>query len=186
MDRSKFLFLTTKHGRLSFERPPKGMKDVIIAITRKNLEIKSKKTGEIKKIPLKQIEMAEKIDSSKTSYVGTALFGTPPTQDRKIYTKIIAKKRKPFYITFISGMSGWQVDLHDEFYSILKSRIDKIEKESELQKLKELQKPTNVFYINIPPQTKLAALKCPSCQAPLEYMPPCKCEHCGVMIELMK
>ncbi|MFX0141424.1 MAG: PCI domain-containing protein [Candidatus Hodarchaeota archaeon] len=53
-----------------------------------------------------------------------------------------------------------------------------------------LREPTPKFeqtvYITIPPRTKLTALKCPSCQAPLDYMPPCKCEHCGVMIELMK
>ncbi|MHA1757928.1 MAG: hypothetical protein ACTSVV_14230 [Promethearchaeota archaeon] len=42
------------------------------------------------------------------------------------------------------------------------------------------------FYINIKPQQKLTALKCPNCQAPLEYLPPSKCEHCGVMIELLK
>ncbi|NVM03038.1 MAG: hypothetical protein HWN67_11915 [Candidatus Helarchaeota archaeon] len=41
-------------------------------------------------------------------------------------------------------------------------------------------------YITIPPRTKLTALNCPNCKAPLDYMPPCKCEHCGVMIELMK
>ena len=53
-----------------------------------------------------------------------------------------------------------------------------------------LREPTSkiadTVYITIPPRTKLTALKCPSCQAPLDYMPPCKCEHCGVMIELMK
>ncbi|MHA1384798.1 MAG: hypothetical protein ACTSR3_13690 [Candidatus Helarchaeota archaeon] len=189
MDASKFLFLAIEHGRLSFERPPKGMKDVIIAIIKKNLEIKSKKTGEIKKIPLKHIELAERIDSSKissSSIVATFLIGTPPTRERKIYTKIIAKKRKPFYITFQSYWSGWQTDLHDEFYSILKSQIKKIQKEEEIAKLKEIQKTIDIIYMNIPSQTRLTALKCPNCQAPLEFMPPCTCEYCGVMIELMK
>jgi len=41
-------------------------------------------------------------------------------------------------------------------------------------------------YITIPPRTKITALNCPNCNAPMEYIPPCKCEHCGVMIELMK
>ncbi|NVM01190.1 MAG: PCI domain-containing protein [Candidatus Helarchaeota archaeon] len=41
-------------------------------------------------------------------------------------------------------------------------------------------------YLTIPPKTRLTALKCPNCQAPLDFMPPCKCEHCGVMIEITK
>ncbi len=53
-----------------------------------------------------------------------------------------------------------------------------------------LREPTSkleqTVYINIPPQTKITALKCPNCQAPLEFMPPCTCEHCGVLIELLK
>ena len=72
------------------------------------------------------------------------------------------------------------MELNDEFHSILKSQLDKMQKEKEFEELKKLQKTTNVFYTNVPPQTKLSALtalKCPSCQAPLEYMPPCKCEH---------
>ncbi len=183
------LFFAEKHGRYSVQRPPKGLKDSFIKISKENLTIAIKISGERIRVPLINIDVAERIDSSKTSYVGTALFGTPPVQQRKIYTKIITKTGQSFYVTFISGMSGWQVELHDEFYAILRSQLDRIQKEKELEELKKMQKPTNVFYINIPPQTKLSALtalKCPSCQAPLEYMPPCKCEHCGVMIELMK
>ncbi len=31
---------------------------------------------------------------------------------------------------------------------------------------------------------KLTLLKCPNCNAPLESKPPCKCDHCGVLIEI--
>ncbi|MFX1451978.1 MAG: hypothetical protein ACFFCM_14130 [Promethearchaeota archaeon] len=183
------LFYAEQHGRYSTERPPKGLKDAFITITSKRLFIQIKYPKQIIEVPLIEIVVAEKIDSSKMDYTGTVLVGAPPTQKRKVYTNITAKSASPFYITFYSNMSGWQIELHDEFYAILKSQLDNIEKEKELERLKEMQKPTNVYYINIPPQMKLsalAALKCPSCQAPLEYMPPCKCEHCGVMIELMK
>ncbi len=35
-------------------------------------------------------------------------------------------------------------------------------------------------------KAKLTALKCPSCNAILKERPPCKCEYCGAMIELMR
>ena len=33
---------------------------------------------------------------------------------------------------------------------------------------------------------ELGVLKCPNCGAPLNSMPPCKCEHCGIMVVLKK
>ncbi|MFX0133430.1 MAG: hypothetical protein ACFFDN_07295 [Candidatus Hodarchaeota archaeon] len=50
--------------------------------------------------------------------------------------------------------------------------------------LKAIKNLSDTVFLKIPPQTKLKMLKCPGCQAPLEYMPPCKCEHCGARIEL--
>ena len=83
-------------------------------------------------------------------------------------------------------------------------KLDKNEIENEIKKLLKngnikgrllsdriiLREPTSkiaeTVYITIPPRTKLTALNCPNCKSPLELMPPCNCEHCGVMIELMK
>ena len=98
----------------------------------------------------------------------------------------MSKNGPQFYVTFYSEFFGVQHHLVNEFYNTLKVQIDKVKREEEMKILTESQKGTNIFYINIPPQTRLTAIKCPSCQAPLELMPPCKCEHCGVMIELMK
>ncbi len=53
-----------------------------------------------------------------------------------------------------------------------------------MEGVKTVQKISNALLLKVSPQTKLNMLKCPGCKAPLEYMPPCKCEHCGVMIEL--
>ncbi|MFX0137972.1 MAG: PCI domain-containing protein [Candidatus Hodarchaeota archaeon] len=33
---------------------------------------------------------------------------------------------------------------------------------------------------------KLTAMKCPNCNAPLESKPPCKCDHCGIIVDIMK
>ncbi|MHA1784664.1 MAG: hypothetical protein ACTSVY_03500 [Candidatus Helarchaeota archaeon] len=49
----------------------------------------------------------------------------------------------------------------------------------------DTQSPNKV-YLAIPPNTALTALKCPACKAPLKFMPPCNCEQCGILIELLR
>ncbi|MHA1299741.1 MAG: hypothetical protein ACTSO9_09930 [Candidatus Helarchaeota archaeon] len=46
------------------------------------------------------------------------------------------------------------------------------------------EKPSQAIILSIPPQTKLSTLRCPRCNAPLTFMPPCKCDNCQVFIEL--
>ena len=40
--------------------------------------------------------------------------------------------------------------------------------------------------IDLKPGMKLSELKCPNCKKPVEYMPPCECENCGIMIDVKK
>lgn len=84
-------------------------------------------------------------------------------------------------------------EMGEEFYRLLNAQMEKIKEKEKLntvlkgiQEIKETNTVnTNIFHIHIPPRTRLTALKCPNCQAPLELMPPCNCEHCGVLIELI-
>ena len=176
---AKTLFYEERYGTFTKKRRKmlgsrKSLIKSKIKITEEELILEPKKQLDPVIIPLNEIEDVIK---EELGYYARWFSST-----------IFLKDGTTIYIVFWSTLWGgmWKPNLNSEFFSTLKVQLDKIKDQASLKQLEKIAKPANIFYINIEPKTRFATLICPSCQAPLEYMPPCKCEHCGVMTELMK
>ncbi len=198
---SKEKFVIFKHRKIRYSLkgpinqiiPKEQAINARLELTNQDLIIKPKDTKlDLIKIPIGEIESFNRLKI----YI-------KPTKFEENQLEILTKDKRKFYIFFeritvtkkskngIFYQRGVNVydDLSLQFWEHLVQLIDYPKIKDEKEKQKELFRKIEKFFIEMPSKIKiseLAALKCPSCKAPLQYLPPCECEHCGVLIELKR
>ncbi|MFX0132571.1 MAG: hypothetical protein ACFFDN_02875 [Candidatus Hodarchaeota archaeon] len=152
----------------------KKLTKVKIILTTKELTFKSKDEKiTILEIPSNQIK--------------SLMFFTHPKDSTKRQYEIKLENKSKIYLLFDGGPGNFWSMMYD--YILMPKFMKEGEKyakefEGLVEGVKIIKTISNSIYVDIPPKTKLAFLKCPACNAPLEYMPPCECVHCGVRIEI--
>ena len=110
-------FIEGEYAKYSVEIPPKGLISSYVIIDEKILNIVIKKGAKLIEIPIENIESIEKIDTQKRGI---------------IYIKILTKYEKVFYIAFISEDLRVNINLHNEFYSVLSRTINQLKKNKKI------------------------------------------------------
>ena len=104
----------------------------------------------------------------------------------KIFAEISAdglffiNKFKKDLINYIKDYYEVSFEKLAEFFNINEDFIEKIVKKLVLNKEIEAKLHSDCITLQ---KSDFEPIKCPNCHAPLEKVPPCKCEHCGFLIE---